>query len=313
MIYPEDQAIQYLVNHLEEDASATSSHWIKYHKDFKVGEQLDISGIVGFGGNSKEFTGLKKWAHKLLQSKFRAIGIEFTHFDYVDSVANIMTKTQKRGYDLDVLRQTITLSFLIDKLSDYGWSSRNQTVAVIGDGFCSMSLLLLLTKFAKKVVLVNLSKTLLVDLIFLKKYIDKENNLSFALIDNSENLTEINKFDLIAIQATRHEILKFFPIDLFVNIASMQEMNPDAIAGYFDDIREVSKVRDSFFYCCNRIEKSFPDGTTVRFKEYPWLDSDQVLVDELCPWHQSYYSIKPPFYHPYDGPIQHKLIKISKH
>lgn len=92
----------------------------------------------------------------------------------------------------------------------------------------------------------------------------------------------------------------------------MQEMNPDPIAGYFDDMREVAKHQDSFFYCCNRIEKTFPDGTTVRFKEYPWSDSDQVIVDELCPWHQEFYSIKPPFYHPYDGPIQHRLIKISE-
>jgi hypothetical protein len=25
-----------------------------------------------------------------------------------------------------------------------------------------------------------------------------------------------------------------------------------------------------------------------KFNEYPWQASDQVLVDELCPWHQKY-------------------------
>ncbi|MCZ8344725.1 MAG: putative sugar O-methyltransferase [Leptospira sp.] len=312
MIYPENQAIQYLVNHLEDDASATSSHWQKYHRDFKVGEELDISGIIGFGGFSTEYTGLRKWAHRILQSKFRKFGYASPGFFSVDIIAAEMTKIQNRGYDLDVLRQSLTLSFLMNKLENQNWFSKDRTVAVIGDGFCSMSLLLLLTGFAKKVVLVNLSKTLLVDLIFLKKYIDRKSGLSFALIQESPNNTEENSFDLVALQATRHEIIQSMPIDLFINIASMQEMDIDVISAYFQDMREVAKKQDSYFYCCNRIEKTFPDGTTVRFGDYPWSNLDQVIVDELCPWHQKYYSLKPPFYHPYDGPIQHRLIKIGK-
>jgi hypothetical protein len=91
----------------------------------------------------------------------------------------------------------------------------------------------------------------------------------------------------------------------------MQEMNPETISCYFQDFREVAKKRESYFYCCNRVEKYLPDGTTVKFSKYPWDVNDEILVDELCPWHQEYYSILPPMYHLYDGPHQHRFIKIS--
>ncbi len=311
MIYTENKAIEFLINNLDADDTATSSHWKKYHKDFSVGKDFDISGIVGFGGNSKKFRGIYKLAHIIFQNRYRRLGKDYSNFELIDSKASEMTKLQKRAYDLDVLRQTLTLSLLMNHFNEVG-GGIGRSVAVIGDGFASLSLLLLMSGFAKKVVLVNLSKTLLVDLLYFQKYNNKNRLASFVLVTEKEDSNKVKDFDLIAIQASNHEFLKFFPIDIFINIASMQEMNPEVISGYFDDMREVAKRQDSFFYCCNRIEKTFPDGTTVRFRDYPWSSLDQVIIDELCPWHQKYYSLKPPFYHPYDGPIQHRLIKIAK-
>ncbi|PJE00526.1 MAG: sugar O-methyltransferase [Leptospira sp.] len=311
MIFSSKDAIYYLVNHLDQDDPATSSHWRKYHKDFKVADNLDISGIIGFGGNSKQYKGLKKWIHLGFQARYRVLGKVFSYFNDIDAIALKMTQMQGRAYDLDVLRQTLSLSFLMDNLKWNPLDTKDKTVAVIGDGFASMSLLLLLSGFAKKVILVNLSKTLLVDLILLNKYFDQDSSKTFTLITNKEDIPHTENADLVAIQATNHELLRSFPIDLFINIASMQEMNPDTISSYFSDFRVVANKRDSYFYCCNRIEKTFPEGTTVRFNNYPWKDSDIILLDELCPWHQQYYSIIPPFYHPYDGPIQHRFVKLS--
>ncbi len=90
----------------------------------------------------------------------------------------------------------------------------------------------------------------------------------------------------------------------------MQEMDPLVIAAYFDDLRAIAAQREVVFYCCNRKEKTLPDGTVTRFSAYPWTPSDQILVDELCPWHQHYYALRPPFYRPYDGPIQHRLVTL---
>ena len=66
-----------------------------------------------------------------------------------------------------------------------------------------------------------------------------------------------------------------------------------------------------YFYCANRVEKTLPDGTLVRFEEYPWSSHDTVLLNELCPWHQDFYTMRPPFYRPYDGPIMHRIAKLS--
>ncbi len=304
----ENQAIEYLIDHLNEDEKATSSHWQKYHKDFKVNSDLAISGAVGFGGSAKQYKGIRKFLHTQFQKRFREMGKELEDFSRIDLLADQMTKVQGRAYDLDVLRQSLTLSFLISKL---GKLKEKPVVCVIGDGFASMSLLLLLSGFAKKVVLVNLTKTLLVDVLNFQKYSTSQKFFSFVLLtEPTEDLRKIEQ-DLVCIQASNHEILKKFPIDIFINIASMQEMNPNTVADYFKDIREVAKTRTTYFYCCNRLEKKFPDGTIVKFLEYPWSSKDEILIDELCPWHQKYYSMRPPFYHPYDGPIQHRLVKIS--
>ena len=91
----------------------------------------------------------------------------------------------------------------------------------------------------------------------------------------------------------------------------MGEMNPPVVAAYFDDMRAIAHERDVLFYCCNRQEKKLPDGVVTRFADYPWRAEDQIMVDELCPWTQFYYSILPPFYRPYDGPFMHRLLTLS--
>lgn len=82
------------------------------------------------------------------------------------------------------------------------------------------------------------------------------------------------------------DVLRGVGIDLFVNVASMQEMTPEAIHLYFDLMRSAP---GSVFYCCNREEKSIKDGAVSRFAEYPW-EEVEVLLDERCPWLSRYVS-----------------------
>ena len=91
----------------------------------------------------------------------------------------------------------------------------------------------------------------------------------------------------------------------------MQEMDPPVIEKYFNNLRSAAVNKEIHFYCANREEKILPDGTLTRFSKYPWSSKDKVKVDELCPWHQSTYSYKPPFYRPLDGPIRHRLVKLA--
>jgi len=64
-------------------------------------------------------------------------------------------------------------------------------------------------------------------------------------------------------------------------------------------------------YCCNRAEKKLKDGSVIKIGEYPWLESDDVLVNETCPW----ISTKPvrtlPFYQKYNTHI-HRLVNLSR-
>ena len=113
---------------------------------------------------------------------------------------------------------------------------------------------------------------------------------------------------VIAIQAADHKLLRACPVDVALNIASMQEMDPSDISAYFDDLRAIASHRQLALYCCNREQKRLPDGEVTRFAEYPWCSNDKIVVDELCPWHQQYYVCRPPAYRLYDGPIRHRLV-----
>ncbi|MBI3608068.1 MAG: hypothetical protein HY207_08885 [Nitrospirae bacterium] len=75
-------------------------------------------------------------------------------------------------------------------------------------------------------------------------------------------------------------------------------------------MRAIASQRQLVFYCCNREEKTLPDGTVTCFAAYPWHEGDQILVDELCLWHQFYYVLRPLFFRPYDGPIRHRLVTL---
>lgn len=307
-------AIDYLATEAIKDDPSASSHWQKYHSEFKFDGQGFV-GLQGFGGRTKRPTGLRAYLLLLLQKRFRNFGVSYDKFHAIDALANRVTIKQGRAYDLDVLRQTLTIAFLL--ASAPAKFTGNTTCCVIGDGFASMSTLLLASKSAGRVVLVNLTKTLLVDLWYLKLWMGEDVfEKSVDLVVDEAGLARAlakphDAQQIIAIQASDHRLLQSCPIDFVINIASMQEMDPPVISRYFEDLRVIARKRDLLFYCCNREEKTLPDGVVTKFANYPWVDDDKVWVDGLCPWTQYYYSNRPPFYRPYDGAFRHRLVTIG--
>ena len=311
MIFKGNFAIEFLSEQINRHDPGSSSHWNKFHKEFKFTGK-DFSGLKGFGGLSRPYKGVRKILNSVLQEKFRRMGNDYRDFAEIESRARILADRQNRGFDLDVIRQVITLAFLKHNIPER--LGAKKTALVIGDGFGTMTALLLDNKFAGTIILVNLNKTLLVDLWYLRIFLgENEFQTSVRLVQSSDDLRllssekEESGVRVIAIQAENHQILGQCAIDLAINIVSMQEMNPEFISEYFDDLYTMSSKNDIAFYCCNRDEKSLPDGTITRFKDYPWRDGDKVLVNELCPWHQQYYSFLPPFFRSYDGPIRHQI------
>lgn len=319
MIFNGVDAIQKLQSeiNLNDNELGQSSHWKKYHANFMfTGE--DFKGLQGFGGNQKPYSGLNKIFHYVFQLRYRYLSKNKFGYLFNESKAKDITKSQDRAYDLDVLRQVNTMS-LLEKYIPASAENTKKNALVIGDGFATMTSLLFGNPRIQNVYLINLSKTLMVDLWYLKLWMgDDLFSSSVRMINSDSDLASINdEHDLNhckinVIQAKNHELLKKCPIDIAINIASMQEMNPDTISDYFSDLRYIASRRKVMFYCCNREEKKLPDGTLIRFNEYPWNENDKILIDELCPWHQHYYSIKPPFYHKYDGPHRHRLTYLAK-
>jgi hypothetical protein len=315
-MYSGQAAIDYLTTEVVKSDSATSSHWQKYHSSFRF-TGSGFEGLQGFGGYRKPRGKFLSAAERLLQSPFRKMG--GAKFPLLDRLAYDITNKQNRAYDLDVLRQALTVSYLHDHA--VGLLSEKSTGIVIGDGFGSITSLLLASRSAGRVILVNLTKTLMVDLWFLRLWMgDRVFDTSVDLVTNTEDLsTALNKSTsaefgrIIAIRAMDHQLLRQCSANFAVNIASMQEMDPPVIAAYFDDLRCIAGNQKLMFYCCNREEKNLPDGTITRFSDYPWTEGDEIHADELCPWHQQYYLFKPPFFRPYDGPIRHRLAVMTSH
>lgn len=112
------------------------------------------------------------------------------------------------------------------------------------------------------------------------------------------------------------------PIGCAVNIASMQEMTPESIAGYFMLLRQRS-LPTSRFYCVNRLHKQLPGGEVAAFDRYPWHKDDEVFLDGPCPYYRHYLSpstsaqgprlagVRIPFVNYFDGAHMHRLVRLA--
>ena len=165
-------AIDFLAAEAFKDDPTASFPWQKFHSEFKFNGQ-EFTGPQGFGGRAKQPANRHLWSMSLLQRRFRHFGDPYGKFNTIDELARKVTGKQNQANDLDVLRQTLTLSIL----------------------------------------------------------------------------------------------------------------NASALGRFTENIK-----------CCTQTA------------DYPWLAADQILVDGLCHWHQSYYLARQAFYKSYYCPIQHRLV-----
>ena len=126
------------------------------------------------------------------------------------------------------------------------------------------------------------------------------------MLSKSAGLDGYPESDIVFLEAEHCERMENIPISLFINIASMQEMDLQVVHRYFELMR--TSTVDSYFYCINREKKTIPDGSVIRFIDYPW-EGDETFIDELCPFYHSYPSSRPPFWRPFE-PHRHRLVKL---
>lgn len=297
----------YLIKNINKRETESSSHWNYYHQDFKF-ENGKLRGIKGFGHNHNYYGFFSNSIHFLFQRKYFKMSSKSSFFKEINQSAILIAKKQKRAYGLDVLRQTLTLDFLKQKSA----LKKTGTVLIIGDGFGTMTSLLLENKLSKHIFIINLRKTLLVDLIYLEKVIgQKRFNQEVVLINQLDDIKKVDSsVRVIAIEAENYTFLKLIEKDLVINIASFQEMDMNVIHNYFDYLY-AQRNKPFYLYLCNREEKTLPDGSKIAIAAYNLNNKDKILVDELCPWHQDFYTFRPPFIKKYDGPTRHQLRRVN--
>jgi hypothetical protein len=298
-----DSIRQSLVAELQESSKAKSSHWQFHTESLVLSSDFRISGINGFSNRTRRFPGsyavhkrnLKKlfpWARRLIES---------TSF----SVAKDICHTQRREVDSCVMRHVFTFE-LLEKYSEITF----RNVCVIGDGQANFISLALTNGFSEKLISVNLTEVLLSDL----DLIEKLNVLKVEDVSVGKNFDDVQVFlnddskKLLLISAHNAAALFNAGINLFVNIASFQEMNQELIDYYF----KIVKSNSAYLYCCNRLEKQLYGGELNLFSNYPWGREAKILLDEACKWHQEFYSLRSPLLYkklPFDGKIWHRLVK----
>ena len=232
-------------------------------------------------------------------------------FYHLKEIALAKCKQNNIRFSLDTLRQVLTLTHLMNtSLAKF----RSETSIVIGDGYGSLSHLLLVSGFSRKVILVSLTKTLFADAYHLLNCDEFGQPKSVCLVDNVIDMQSAivdPKVKVILLEAQHNDILHKSGADIAFSIAAMQEMNYLDIYKYFDEMRLLALDGDFTFYCCSRESKTLPDGQTIQFEKYPWSESDTILFDEACPWHDKYYRSIVPIYFNYNGAHHHRLIKMS--
>jgi hypothetical protein len=293
---------QSLVADLQESSKAKSSHW-RFHTESSVlSSDFRISGINGFSNRTRRFPGsyalhkrnLKRlfpWAKRLVES---------TSFLEAKDICH----TQRREVDSCVVRHVFTFE-LLEKYSQI----TPRIVCVIGDGQANFVSLALSKGFSKKLISVNLTEVLLSDL----DLIERLNVVKAEEISVGKTINEVQGFlnddskKVLLISAHNAAALSNSGVNLFVNIASFQEMNQELIDNYF----KIVESNNAYLYCCNRIEKQLYGGELNQFSNYPWGEA-KILLDETCRWHQEFYSLRSLLLYkklPFDGEVWHRLVK----
>jgi hypothetical protein len=294
-------------------SAVTSSHWreVGSHQVVRMDDKWQLKGS-GFGDrlNNTWKNRFRRLPAKLLVNQMlRHHGCPSRLIEYGEQLAFL----QDRVFDYDCAKQLLAIDQIVKTLGGDSTIDNPLSVlgvkdiAVIGDGYGYMGALLARLDKGVTITSINLGSGLFFDVYYTVMSMPKE---KVKLLDGGAEVT-IGSDRLRFLEAEHYSMLSIIPVDLYINIASMQEMELSVVNSYMQYMRNGHGGK-AYFYCCNRVEKELPDGQCIKLAEYGWSEDDEVLLDELCPWYQKYPKSMPPGWYPFDGPIQHRLVKLAK-
>tara|TARA_B100001029_G_C14989455_1_gene411119 strand:- start:111 stop:1001 length:891 start_codon:yes stop_codon:yes gene_type:complete len=290
-----DQIVKNLQKHIKKSDPNKSIYWKKKSKT--VDPDL-IYGTTWFGSFTKTSykTYLRYFVSYLLFG-----GKIFNSLSY--KIVEKFCKSINREIDYDLLRHIFTFNMLQDYLK------RNKKIlkkiCIIGDGranalICSLKIFPNTTIFS-----VNLPEVLIADYHLIKKF-NYLNEDYIQLINDYKNELD-NKKKIILIPSNNKNFLYDQNIDLFIDIAAMQEMTQNEITEYF----KIIENNKSLFYCCNREQKQLDGGEVSTFKQYEWK-KNTIIFNDYCSWHNKYPTLRPPFFNFRKNKIKHCLADYKK-
>lgn len=222
--------------------------------------------------------------------------------------AKKVCRRQQKILDESAVRHIFTFQLL----EQYGCLQCDMVVCVIGDSQANFVSLGLMSKSFRKVISVNLAEVLLNDLPLIESIMEDSEQVVLARsrLEFVDALKD-DRVKIILCLANESDLLLEQQIDLFVNIASFQEMRLEEIERYF----RIVQSNNALLYSCNRLQKRLYGGEVINFQDYPWGNS-RVILDELCPWHQYYYSyslrsLQLLRIQRYEGETWHRLAKFE--
>lgn len=279
-----DKHIKILEKYISASERNKSSHWKFFLNNKKV---KNIYVNLGFGSFEKKHI-IRAIFHFIL-SRF-LFGLKIFRTPEAKIYFDIFKK-MNRQIDNDAIRHIFIFNLLKKHLNP-------KKICVIGDGKANFILGALKIFPDSQIYSVNLPEVLIHDLLIIDKFKVIKKNL-IKVVKKKEDLKEKN-IKIFLVSSNNKKFLVDIDIDLFVNVASFQEMNKQEIKKYF----QIIKSNNSEFYICNREKKILPAGETIIFDNYPWSNA-KFKFYRNCEWYQHYYTFRYPFIRRYDGNIKH--------
>jgi hypothetical protein len=144
--------------------------------------------------------------------------------------AKLAVNAQKVLFEFNHAKQVL----IYDLISSFGLFSAPRTICIIGDGYGYLGSLIKLANPETKLIFVNLGRNLLIDLLGFQKVHPES---SPVLASSKKDIQSAPANTTVFLEAEKFELLSDSTISLFINIASMQEMDHNIIERYFQYMR----------------------------------------------------------------------------
>ena len=111
---------QFLLGILEEDEVDKSSHWVEYLSDFSYDEEEGRArGFLGFGIHDEAGSRIKALLHWIMLIPFKLRAESYIDLWQVAKKAKHIARGQNRIFNMDILRQVLTVSFCKRRIPNF--------------------------------------------------------------------------------------------------------------------------------------------------------------------------------------------------